>query len=74
MSKCIIYPIDDTSRIAIIYPCDCGISVEKIAEKDVPTGIKYRIIDANEVPADRTTRAAWTADFTTYDGIGGVTV
>ena len=41
-----------------------------IAEKDVPTGMPYKIVDITEVPTDRTFRAAWEADFATPDGVG----
>lgn len=68
MTKRIIYPTN--TCIAVIIPCDCGLTVEEIAKKDVPTGIKYRIVDATDIPSDRTLRSAWTADFSTFDGVG----
>jgi len=58
MDKRIIYPNDD-GGICIIIPAE---SVEA-AMKDVPAGKPYKIIDAADVPADRTFRNAWTADF-----------
>ena len=69
MSKVIIYQAEN--GIAVMYPCECGLTIEQIAQKDVPAGVKYRIIDANELPSDRSQREAWTADLSTYDGIGG---
>lgn len=68
LTKRIIYPTDD--GIAVVIPCDCGLTVEEIAKKDVPTGIKYKIVDVADIPSDRTLRAVWTADFTIYDGVG----
>ncbi len=59
MDKRIIYPTDD-GGVAVIIPAE---SVEA-AMKDVPAGKPYKIIDAADVPADRTFRNAWTADFT----------
>jgi hypothetical protein len=59
MDKRIIYPNDD-GGICIIIPAE---SVEA-AMKDIPAGKPYKIIDAADVPADRTFRNAWTADFT----------
>lgn len=41
-----------------------------IAEKDVPTGTPYKIVDTSEIPTDRTFRAVWEADFTNPDGVG----
>lgn len=69
MPQYIIYPLGDDG-IAIIHPCDCGLSVVEIAAKDVPPGTPYLIVDASEIPADRTFRAAWEADFSTPDGYG----
>jgi hypothetical protein len=61
--KLIIYP-NDTGGICILTPApECGLSLQEIAAKDVPAGKPYKIIDAADVPADRTFRGAWTADF-----------
>jgi hypothetical protein len=38
MNKRIIYKNTDGS-IGIIIPADCGLTVEQIAQKDVPTGL-----------------------------------
>lgn len=69
MDKLIVYFIE--SCIAIIRPCDCGLTLEEIAKKDVPSGVKYKIIDESELPETRENRDFWKADFTEYDGIGG---
>lgn len=57
----IIYPLPD-GGVAIVIPAG-ELPIEQVAAKDVPAGVPYRIIDASEVPSDRTFRAAWTADF-----------
>ena len=58
--KRIIYPNDD-GGVSIIIPSDnCGLSVEEIARKDVPTGKAYQIVDVADVPSDRSFRNAWT--------------
>lgn len=59
MDKRIIFPNDDGS-ISVIIP---AISVEA-AMKDIPSGKPYLIVDAADIPTDRTFRNAWTADFT----------
>jgi hypothetical protein len=65
----IIYPNRD--GIAVIIPApNSGLPIEQIARKDVPAGVAYRIIDALQIPADRSEREAWTADFSTPDGFG----
>lgn len=39
--------------------------IERVANKDVPQGLEWRIIDADKIPADRTFRNAWTDDLNT---------
>jgi hypothetical protein len=56
-SKRIVYKAED-GNVAIIIPCDCGLTLEEIALKDVPTGKPFRIIDAVDIPEDRTQRHA----------------
>ena len=59
MNSRIIYPTDD-GGIAIIIPApECGLTIEEIAAKDVPVGKPYKIIDATDIPTDRTFRNAW---------------
>ena len=59
MNKRIVYKNDDGS-VSIIVPADCGLTVEEIAAKDVPSGKEYHIVDNSEIPSDRTFRNAWT--------------
>tara|TARA_Y100000114_G_C11750828_1_gene324223 strand:- start:1026 stop:1235 length:210 start_codon:yes stop_codon:yes gene_type:complete len=65
----------------IIYPNETGISVltptgelplVETALKDVPSGVKYKIIDASDLPSDREFRNAWEYDFDKngHDGVG----
>lgn len=57
--KRIIYPTPD-GGVAVIVPApNCGLTIEEIARKDVPAGVDYRIVDAAEIPTDRTFRNAW---------------
>tara|TARA_R110000868_G_C10733936_1_gene751841 strand:+ start:107 stop:295 length:189 start_codon:yes stop_codon:yes gene_type:complete len=58
MDKRIIYP-NESGGVSIIIPADCGLTIEEIAAKDVPSGVPYKIIDASDVPSDRTFRSAW---------------
>ena len=57
-NKRIVY-IEEDSSIGIIVPADCGLTIEEIAQKDVPTGLTYHIVDKSEIPTDRTFRNAW---------------
>ena len=57
----IIYPTDE-GGVAVIVPSPNYVAehgIEAVAEKDVPEGKPYRIIDVSEVPTDRTFRNAW---------------
>jgi len=55
----IIYPTTE-GGVAIIIPApDCGLTIDEIAAKDVPAGVPYKVVDASEIPADRTFRNAW---------------
>ena len=55
----IIYPTPE-GGVAIIIPApDCELTIEQIAAKDVPAGVPYSIIDASDIPSDRTFRNAW---------------
>lgn len=68
--KIIIYPTP-VGGIAVIIPApECGLSIEQVGRKDVPTGTPYKIIDAFDMPSDRTFREAWESDFSTFDGVG----
>ena len=70
MDKRIIYKNDD-GTISIIIPANCGLTVEQIAQKDVPTGKSYKIVDVSEIPSDREFRNAWTIDDAELtDGVG----
>ena len=59
MNKRIIYPTDDGGVAVIIPAAECGLSIEAIAAKDVPAGKPFKIVDAADIPEDRTFRAAW---------------
>ena len=60
MSKRIIYTSTEGFVVVMTPVVNCGLTVEQIAEKDVPTGLQYFIIDESEIPTDRTFRNAWT--------------
>jgi len=59
MNQRVIYPTPD-GGVAILVPIpDCGLTLEEIIAKDVPPGVPYKIIDAADIPTDRTFRNAW---------------
>jgi len=73
MNPTIIYK-QDNGVVAIIRPTEEALAlygIEAIAAKDVPAGKPYKIIDASEIPTDRSQRNAWTVDDADLtDGVG----
>lgn len=73
MNPRIIYQTDD-GGVAVIVPTPEALSqhnIVSIALKDVPSGKPFKIVDASDIPSDRTFRNAWEvdpADLT--DGVG----
>ena len=64
----IIYP--NETGIAVITPTG-ELSLEETALKDVPSGVKYKIINVSDLPQERDFRGAWEYDFTeNFDGVG----
>ena len=69
MTKRIAHP-QENGIIAILTPMDPSLTLEDVAKKDVPAGVPYVIIDAADIPIDRTFRDAWELDFSEPDGYG----
>ena len=63
MSKVIIYNQEENGIMAICVPAlNCGLSIEAIAEKDVPTE-NFKIIDKQDLDSlDEQYRNAWVCD------------
>ena len=59
MNQRIIYPSDNGGICIIIPAPECGLTIEQIAAKDVPTGKPFKIVDVSEIPTDRSMRDAW---------------
>lgn len=68
MTQKIIFP-NGSGGIAVLHPTG-EIPVSEVARKDVPAGVPYLIINESDLPADRSTRAGWEADFINPDGHG----
>jgi hypothetical protein len=69
----IIYK-EDNGRLAIISPAPEYVishGLDLIAQKDVPAGKPYKIVDASVIPPDGPSRDAWTCDDADLtDGVG----
>jgi len=65
----VIYP-GDAGNVHVIIPLP-GWPAQVVADKDVPAGRPYRIVDSTEIPAlDDVFFNAWEADFSNPDGHG----
>jgi hypothetical protein len=57
----IIYKTED-GGVAVLVPTAEWLeshTIEELAEKDVPTGAEFKIVNTSDVPSDRTFRDAW---------------
>jgi hypothetical protein len=59
MNQRIIYQTEDGGVAIIVPSAECGLTIEQIAQKDVPAGKAYKIVDVADIPTDRTFRNAW---------------
>ena len=49
--------------VAVISPSpEWSGAMEELAQKDVPTGLKYKIVEDSVIPTDRSFRGAWEVD------------
>ena len=73
MDKRIVYQLPE-QPVAIVTPCECGLALEQIGQKDVPPGVPFWIVEASTIPTDRTFRDAWELDVASMgepSGFGG---
>jgi hypothetical protein len=66
---------NDQGGVSVIIPTPEALEqygIQAIAIKDVPAGKPFKIVDAADIPSDRSDRDAWTVDEADLtDGIGG---
>ena len=60
------------NTVTVICPAKEWANImEELAQKDVPTGLKYKIVEDSVIPTDRTFRDAWDVDENDLtDGVG----
>lgn len=64
--KKILYP-NPEGGISVIAPTG-ELPLADVAQKDVPAGTPYLIVEDDVIPSDRSFRNAWEADFSNPDG------
>jgi hypothetical protein len=66
----------DNGGVAVIIPSPEALeqhTIMEIAIKDVPAHKPFKIVDASDIPTDRSARDAWTVAYEDLtDGVGGV--
>ena len=73
MDQRIVYKTPDGALAMISPTAECleFHTIQEIADKDVPEGLAYKIVNAADIPADRTFRDAWDIDEAELtDGVG----
>jgi hypothetical protein len=71
MTQKIVYQNTDGSVAIISIAAECPLPAFVIAQKDVPHGLPFIIVEEGNMPHDRTFRNAWVADFSKPHGHGG---
>lgn len=73
MNQRIIFQTESAS-VSVLSPCVCGLTILEIGKKDVPAGVPFWVVDASQIPTDRTYRDAWELDSSAMgepSGFGG---
>ena len=67
----IIYQTPEGAVVVVSASPEWSGTMDQLAQKDVPTGLKYKIVDDDVIPTDRTFRNAWEVDEKELtDGVG----
>ena len=67
----IIYKTAENTVSVIASSPEWSGTMEELAQKDVPTGLKYKIVEDSVIPSDRSFRNAWGVDEAELtDGVG----
>ena len=69
--KVIIYYNPEFDQLSLCWKSQkCSLTYEEVAKKDVPKGLKYRIVNESELPSDLSFIDAWEDDFTDVTDTG----
>lgn len=59
MTQRIIYTNESGDVFVVVPTPGSGLTIQEVADKDVPKGVAYDVVDTAIVPSDRTFRHAW---------------
>ena len=69
--KVIIYYNPEFDQLSLSWKSQkCSLTYEEVAKKDVPKGLKYKIVNESELPSDLSFIDAWEDDFTDVTDTG----
>ncbi len=63
-----------SGSVSVVYPTECGLTLDQIGKKDVPDGFPFWVVDIESIPVDRSFRDAWELDVASMgdpSGFGG---
>ena len=67
----IIYKTPENTVSVVVPSQEWSGTMEELAQKNVPTGLKYKIVEDSDIPSDRSFRNAWEVDEAELtDGVG----
>ena len=67
----IIYKTPENTVTVLSPTSEWTGTMKELAQKDVPTGLKYKIVEDSVIPSDRSFRDAWEVDEKDLtDGVG----
>jgi hypothetical protein len=67
----IIYKTAENTVSVITATNEWEGTLDELAQLDVPTGLKYKIVEDSDIPSDRSFRDAWEVDESELtDGVG----
>ena len=69
--KVIIYYNPEFDQLSLCWKSQkCSLTYEEVAKKDVPKGLKYKIVNESDLPSDLSFIDAWEYDFTDVTDTG----
>jgi len=69
--KVIIFDNPAEGQLALMWKsAKCSLTYEEVAKKDVPKGLKYKIVNESDLPSDLSFIDAWEDDFTDVTDVG----
>ena len=67
----ILYTVSPKTVSILVPSSEWSGTMEELAQKDVPSGLKYKIVEDEVIPTDHTFREAWEVDEAELtDGVG----